>query len=203
MKQDYRGIYNFIHACKPDYGASKIRVQLVAPFISKIQFKTVLDVGAGYCDVCDWIHKEYPEAKIAACDVSELSVIKIKKKYDWIDVKQADVCNLKYENKFDLVICTDVLEHLEKKDIPLAVENLKSATNEYILISTDDRFCEEDIYLKLAKIDMKSLHLTREGYDWWQKTLTLLGLEIIEKSYNDHKMVFLCRLGKETDDKKA
>lgn len=95
---------------------------------------TVLDVGCGE----GFTLKKLEEKKIGkrneGIDYSAEAIKIGKKIYPELALSKGDVYKLQYEdNSFDLVICTEVLEHLT--DPAKAVEEMKRVSAKYIVFS--------------------------------------------------------------------
>jgi hypothetical protein len=65
----------------------------------------------------------------------------------------------------DLVVCTDVLEHIEPEKLPFVLDDLARVTRAfgYFVIHTGPA--------KKCYADGRNTHLIQQGFDWWKKTL--------------------------------
>jgi len=102
--------------------------------IRPLRASSILDVGCGE----GFTLKKLQEKKIGknneGIDYSGTAVKIGHKIYPELNLKRGDVYKLDYkENSFDLIICTEVLEHL--KDPIKAVAEIKRVTNRYIVFS--------------------------------------------------------------------
>ena len=95
----------------------------------------VLDVGCGEGIVARSIFFDRPNIKLTGVDISEEAIKIFKKLNPGAQAYTASADNLKLfaSNKFDLVMCCEVLEHLE--DFEKALAELKRVSKKYILIS--------------------------------------------------------------------
>lgn len=80
------------------------------------KIKTICEIGCGEGELLKIIHQYYPQAKIYATDLAQSEIVKAKKNTQGIpitfSVQNAE--RLTYKNQqFDLVICCEVIEHLE------------------------------------------------------------------------------------------
>ena len=83
------------------------------------KIKTICEIGCGEGELLKIIHQYYPKAKIYATDLAQSEIVKAKKNTKNIpiifSVQNAE--RLSYKNQqFDLVICCEVIEHLENPE---------------------------------------------------------------------------------------
>ena len=84
--------------------------------IEKIIEKTekIVDLGCGYGNLLRGIRKKYSKKNLAGIDISPKRVRFVKNKIPEGKIFCGDVCKTKLKNNsFDLVISTQVIEHLE------------------------------------------------------------------------------------------
>lgn len=81
--------------------------------------KKVLDVGCASGWFISEISKKYPKANYYGIDIYDKGINFARKNYPRIKFRVADAHRIPYQsNFFDLVVCTEVLEHV---DVPKAV----------------------------------------------------------------------------------
>ncbi|MFA5856713.1 MAG: class I SAM-dependent methyltransferase [Candidatus Pacearchaeota archaeon] len=106
---------------------NRARARIINKYIKKTKNKTALDAGCGIGLYSFEIAKkgysvtgiDFDNEKIiTAKDISKKSKINV-------DFKTGDITKMKYKNSFDLVLCSDVLEHINQDE--LALDNLISA----------------------------------------------------------------------------
>ena len=71
--------------------------------------------------------------------------------------------SLPNEKKYDLLICKDVLEHIEVKDIPGVLENFKDKSHQFfftIPLGDKDRF-------RIREYEVDITHVTKKDEEWW------------------------------------
>lgn len=98
--------------------------KLVNQFLKDIYFsvnqlrpKTILDIGCGEGFVDMYLLKNNPRFQIKAIEVSKEKIKKARKRAPGLSVQQGDAYDLPFgENSFDLTICLEVLEHLDKPE---------------------------------------------------------------------------------------
>lgn len=94
----------------------------------------ILDVGCGEGFTLKKLEEKRIGKTLVGVD-NTATAIKIGRNiYPHLDLRKGDIYKLDFpDNEFDLVLCTEVLEHL--KDPKAAVEELKRVSRKYILFS--------------------------------------------------------------------
>jgi len=140
--------YNFVSQCK------------IKDFLNWIDGKkgSIVDIGAGSGQYCKILKEK--EFKVLAVEVSSFACQNYLKKIDYVN-KDMLLFLEETEQKFDWLLCTDVLEHLEEeyalKCLPLMA---KVAGTCLIGIAN-----HPDV------VDGVQLHLIQKDYDWWRMQL--------------------------------
>lgn len=94
----------------------------------------ILDAGCGEGFVATLIRERLPDAEFLGIDFSEEALEVAKRNVQYIDFLKADIYKLPFKQKcFDIVLCSEVLEHLEKPDD--AVRELMRVSRGHILIT--------------------------------------------------------------------
>lgn len=102
--------------------------------IKPLKPNSVLDAGAGEGFTLVKLARCKIGKRVEGVDNSERAVKIGKKMYPGLNLIQGDIYNLPYkDNSFDIVLCTEVLEHLE--DPGRALEELKRVTKKYIMLT--------------------------------------------------------------------
>lgn len=102
--------------------------------IEPLKVNSILDAGCGEGFTMNKIQKEKICKKIEGIEYSKQAVDLGKKIYPDLEIKQESIYNLSYKNNsFDLVICTEVLEHLENPQ--KALQEMLRVSKKYLLIS--------------------------------------------------------------------
>lgn len=93
-----------------------------------------MDVGCGEGFTLNKLKKNNIGKKYLGIDYSKTAIEIGKRLYPELDLKTGDIYKLEFkDNSFDLVICSEVLEHLEN---PLkALKELIRVSGKYILLS--------------------------------------------------------------------
>jgi 2-polyprenyl-3-methyl-5-hydroxy-6-metoxy-1,4-benzoquinol methylase len=97
----------------------------------KIQYPSeILDAGMGNGNYAFYLRKIFPMAKITAIDVSKTKIVNVSNIVNLLNLKniiidQKTLTNIKEKQKYDLVICIDVLEHIKNDN--LAIKNIRES----------------------------------------------------------------------------
>jgi trans-aconitate methyltransferase len=108
--------------------------RIIFAMIQSLQFETVLDVGCGQGSLLADLHNIFQEISLYGTDFSPTSIAKARQRLPHGEFLVMDLTQKALNRKFDLVICTDVLEHIE--DDITALSNLAQMTDSYLLIAT-------------------------------------------------------------------
>jgi 2-polyprenyl-3-methyl-5-hydroxy-6-metoxy-1,4-benzoquinol methylase len=108
--------------------------RVIKSLVQPLEFETVLDVGCGSGLLLQELSADYPHIRPYGTDLSRVAIgvahRAVPNGQFWIyDISQS-VLN----TKFDLVICSEVLEHIH--DDLAAIQHLAQMTNKYLIIST-------------------------------------------------------------------
>lgn len=99
-----------------------------------LNIETVLDVGCGEGFTLARLKKEKIGKSYEGIEYDETAIELGKKLYPTLEIKKGDIYSLPYkDNSFDLVVCTEVLEHLENPK--KAYKELIRVSRKYILLS--------------------------------------------------------------------
>lgn len=102
----------------------------LTPSLSKEEGINILDAGAGFGQYSYWMAKKFPNAKIFSVDVKEEQVADCNNFFQRIGKKNVtfetgDLTKFVQENKFDLALSVDVMEHISE-DV-LVFKNIHSS----------------------------------------------------------------------------
>ncbi len=95
---------------------------------------SILDVGCGEGFTLNRLREQKIGKKLEGIEYLKTAIELGKKMYPDIKIKQGNIYNLPYaDNSFDLVLCTEVLEHLE--DPEKGLKELVRVAKKYLIIS--------------------------------------------------------------------
>jgi SAM-dependent methyltransferase len=102
--------------------------------IRPLNIQSILDVGCGEGFTLERFYNEKIGRGFEGIEYDSEAVKTANKLYPHLDIKQGDIYKLPYKNNsFDLVVATEVLEHLE--DPKKAYRELLRVSNKYVLLS--------------------------------------------------------------------
>lgn len=102
--------------------------------LENLTIDKVLDVGCGEGFVLSELRNRNIGSQLVGIDSSEQALDMGKKLFPQLSLKKGDIYNMPYENNsFDLVICTEVMEHLEEPD--KALDEVVRISKKYCLLS--------------------------------------------------------------------
>ena len=102
--------------------------------IKSLKPKSVLDVGAGEGFTLQKLKDNKIGDKLEGIEYMDEAIALGKQYHPGITIKKGDIYKLPYkDNSFDVVICSEVMEHLE--DPEKALKELKRVTKKYLFLS--------------------------------------------------------------------
>ena len=113
--------------------------------------KNILDAGSGFGQYSFWMSKRFSQAEILAVDVKEEQVADCNAFFNRIGKSQVkfevgDLVTFVQPEKFDLVLCVDVMEHIEE-DVQVLTNYCNSLkTGGMLLISTPSNMGGSDVH---------------------------------------------------------
>jgi SAM-dependent methyltransferase len=108
------------------------RRRLILKTTRSLEFKSVLDVGCGNGALLGELEKKsLPE--LVGIDLSELVIKENGQRFSGLRFQALDVSKNALEEKFDLVICSEVLEHID--NLAAALANLRRMCRRYLIIT--------------------------------------------------------------------
>lgn len=138
ISPEYQALQAKFHVDRPDYGVSSTRhVEPILALAKTLGTRDVLDYGCGKCMLQKGI--PYP-------------------------IQNYDPCMPEYARRpvpAELVVCTDVLEHIEPDNLKDVMDDLRELTKGYLFVEVSTR--------PASKIlpDGRNAHLIIETPNWW------------------------------------
>lgn len=158
---DYRSMYDAAFS-NPTYNIrneSEISVNLSMRAAMKTDCKTIIDVGSGRGVFLKEIHNIKNDVKIVSLDLNNYHNL------DFVEFHKFNFSNcetFEIKEKYDLLTCMDVLEHVDKLIIEESIRFLSKLAKTAVLGIAN----HSDI------IDGVELHLIQENAEWWTELLS-------------------------------
>jgi predicted TPR repeat methyltransferase len=138
---------------------------------SNFEFKTCVDYGCAKGFLVNAL-------RIVGCDAwgEDISEYAVENCHPNV----RDYVSLPNDKQYDLLICKDVLEHVEVEDIPSVLQKFKKKSKQFFFViplGDDDRF-------RIREYEVDITHVTKKDEEWWIKMFESQGLELVKFSYS-------------------
>ncbi len=158
----------------------------VIKILRPLEVDSILDVGCGEGFTLDKFKKEGIGKKLSGIDYSDDALELGAKIYPDLDLKKGDIYDIKAkENSFDLVMATEVLEHLD--DPNKALKELIRVSRKYIMLSVpNEPFFIGANFLRgkyLKSFGNHPEHINHWTFIGFEKFLKKNGLKIVESKH--------------------
>jgi len=175
----YKKTYTHLFETK-DYsihGINELRYQISNDYVKKNNVQNMVDIGSGRGILLDLLNKENPNLKILSTDLNKFHNLNF-------DFKEIDLSNkdtfFNIDNKFQLLTCLDVLEHLEKHCIEDVFKWFSEVSeNQVLTIANHSEILHGE-----------EIHLIQEDTSYWEPIVSKY-FDIVHKE----EKVFLTHLG--------
>ncbi len=107
--------------------------RLIKDLIDHLNFTTVLDVGCGQGSLLEELRAKFSHIQPTGIDLSVKAIELARRRLPEGNFQVRDLLRQPLEDRFDLVICSEVLEHLP--DDLRAIQNLARMTRKYLVVS--------------------------------------------------------------------
>jgi 2-polyprenyl-3-methyl-5-hydroxy-6-metoxy-1,4-benzoquinol methylase len=110
--------------------------RIVLEMIGALNWSAVLDVGCGPGSLLEALRERRPQASLNGADFSPAAIEAAKKRAPWADYHRLDLTQAPLDRRFDLILCTDVVEHIEEHEKAFASLAAMTAPGGHVLVST-------------------------------------------------------------------
>jgi 2-polyprenyl-3-methyl-5-hydroxy-6-metoxy-1,4-benzoquinol methylase len=151
----------------------RLRNDLITRILLELPFETLTDIGCGDGVLVKAIADLFPGKKLSASDVSSRAIRLNSKRYEGIEFSRYDITGKPRAGAlFDVVVCSEVIEHL--KDWKTALRHLyeMTAKNGHLLLTTQSG--------KRYKSDINVGHLQHFELKELKQSLESLGFKTIQ-----------------------
>lgn len=116
------------------YGpAARHTRRIVHKFIRKLEFSSVIDISCGGGHLLQELSEKYEQTSLTGTELTDFALSINKERLPLANFFNFDLEKDEHSEKYDLVLCIDVLEHIE--DDRLALTKLRRMTNKYMLLA--------------------------------------------------------------------
>jgi len=106
----------------------------VFQILEKTEVNSILDVGCGEGFTLSRLKMKKIGKKLEGIEYNKKAIALSKKEYPGLKIRQGSIYELPYKNNsFDLVLCTEVLEHMQSPE--KALNELIRVSKKYLLLS--------------------------------------------------------------------
>lgn len=106
--------------------------RLTLKMIRGLKFRSLLDAGCGVGTLLADMHLHFPEVELSGVEYSSKGVSIARRRNPYASIRQMDLSQTALPQKFDLVTCIDVLEHIA--DDVSVLNNLHRMTAHHFLL---------------------------------------------------------------------
>jgi len=154
--------------------------------LQTVDAEKILDVGCGEGVTLDKIYRKGIGRHLEGIDFFKTAIDIGKKHFPHITLKQADVYKLPYkDNSFDVVLCNEVLEHLERPHD--AIDEMKRVSSKYLLLSVpNEPFFMGANFLRgrhVSRLGNHPEHIQHWTFYSFQKFVENHGMRVVQKKY--------------------
>lgn len=126
--------------------------------IKKLKIESALDVGCGEGFTLNKLSENKIGKRLEGVDFQETAIDAGKRVHPHLKLKVGNIYHLPYkDNSFDLIICTEVLEHLE--DPKKALSEIQRVSSRYVILSVPN-----EPFFMIANF-LRGKNLSRWGND--------------------------------------
>ena len=164
------------------------RRRLILDLARRIDFESVLDVGCGPAELLRAFRRAFPSAALTGVDLSSGVVASNRRSMPDAEFFAADVSVAPLPGQWDLVVCSEVIEHIP--DYVAAVRHLRQMCRKHVIITVPsgrifpiDRsmghhqhFSSTELTTLLAGSGFRPIRLWRWGFPWHSLYKHLINL---------------------------
>ena len=143
--------------------------EIVRALAGDLEYQTVLDVGCGQGTLLSELASLNPKARCHGADFSPAGLEMARRRMPGMTFFQLDLEKGRLDQRFDLVVCTDVVEHIA--DDTAAFQHLAEMTGGHLIIST--------MQGRMRAFETSVGHYRNYRYGEVQAKLEAAGLEVV------------------------
>lgn len=113
--------------------APRFRRKIILRLLSRIRFESLMEVGCAQPYLLTEIARRFPGRHLAGADIAASVIEENARRFPAIDFRRLDVQSERLGRAYDVVICSEVLEHLP--DHRAALRNLRLSGLEHLIVT--------------------------------------------------------------------
>ena len=142
--------------------------RLIVDLVRPLEFESVLDVGCGQGMFLAELQAEFPCMKPHGIDISPTAVKLAQSRVRGGRFEVLDLATGYLDEKFDLVICSEVLEHIQADR--MAISHLAAMTGKHLVVTTPQG--------RMRPSEVMMGHVRNYGYEELVQKLVQGGLRV-------------------------
>lgn len=150
--------------------------RLILREAERLDFSSAVDIGCGSGLMIAALRARFPDRSYSGADIAQTALERACRRVQGISLHRLDIQKEALEGRFDLVVCSEVIEHLE--DPLAALKNMRRMCSGHLILTTPtgellptDRaffhlrhFTPEELRELAAAAGFEALHLYRWGW---------------------------------------
>ena len=127
----------------------ELQMNEVLDYLKTLEFSSVLEYGCGYGRYTKLLLQNFKIKSYVATELSQDSIKEAKKlnqEFDNVEFKTTTIQDLNFDEKFDLVLGTEVLQHVKEEEIKTCINKLVNLSKKHI-VNIDSYFDVKPEYL--------------------------------------------------------
>lgn len=145
--------------------------RLLKKLLPDTNYNTILDIGCGNGENLIYLQQYFPHAKLTGIDISCKAFEASKDIFPDIRFREFDITTGFIQEQYDLIICFDVLEHIENDF--MALQNIYRMVNKHLIVSTLEG--------TMRSFEKEIGHVRRYEKDELEDKLDRNGFKILKK----------------------
>ena len=114
----------------------KLQMNEVLDYLKTLEFSSVLEYGCGYGRYTRLLLQNFKIKSYVATELSQDSIKEAKKlsrEFDNVEFKIATIKDLNFDEKFNLVLGIEVLQHIKEEEIQTCIDKLVNLSKKHIV----------------------------------------------------------------------
>lgn len=142
----------------------------------KLERGKILEAGCGEGNFTRFLYEKFGDKKcnIEAFDISRKCVQEAKEKCPAVHFQTASICEIETKDAYDLVVASEVLEHMQKPE--LAMDKLFEASSAYLFLTVPNEPLWRILNIARGKYWRRFGNTPGHVQHWNRRTLTKLIL---------------------------